>query len=233
MKLSGARYFAAFAVLFTTTAAPGQAGNGLALTCVGSVTGATVNFQFRWDRSSAWQDSHVDSGQWRPLTYDFDAGAADGPPSLQVRFDADLAADGAQVALASLEYQIAPAVDCNKYGRNYNFYVDATQLVLASEDPSAGGAVAVPLQPEATPGSANPRVRTAASAVLQRDVFGMVAAGAQLNCPRPLELVAAEPLEGNPQVELWAIRCENGMLTIEVTFTSDGNGGTYFNVRSL
>jgi len=128
-KMTAAMALAATSMLF---AAPARAAD-FALTCVGTETGYTIHFQYRWGKDDDWKRVSVAPGKWQLLRYTYAEPGRHYSPQLQIRYDDDLS-DGERYVITPLETYAATRENCEKQGRTFNFEEDGSELVVVSGD---------------------------------------------------------------------------------------------------
>lgn len=103
-----------------------------ALTCIGTETGYTITFSYRWG-SGRWVDSSVSPGKWRPLRWNYDYPGENRSPTLVIRYDDD-ASSRVNTVRTEVRSYAAGVVDCEDEGRTYNFYQRGNEIFLREED---------------------------------------------------------------------------------------------------
>ena len=104
-----------------------------ALACVGSETGYTVNFSYRWGNSGEWTNSSVGPGKWIKLIWNYDYPGENRSPQLTVRYD-DNNTSANNIVRTDLQAYAASEADCEAQGKTYNFYERGTELYIKEED---------------------------------------------------------------------------------------------------
>lgn len=103
-----------------------------ALACVGTETGYTVNFAYRWGTQS-WQQRSVAPGRWIKLYWNYDYPGENRSPTLTIRYDDDLT-NRSNMVRTDLKAYAAAYLDCEKQGKTYNFYARGDELYVQEED---------------------------------------------------------------------------------------------------
>jgi hypothetical protein len=124
----------AAATLFTAIAAQARAEFGL--TCIGTETGSTINFQYRWGDSGNWQTTSVQPGKWQAIRWTYDHPGQNRSPTLVIRYDDDLSG-GVNMVRQKVKTFAASAVHCEREGYTYNFRNRGGELFL--DDEESGG----------------------------------------------------------------------------------------------
>lgn len=109
-----------------------------ALTCVGTETGETVYFQYRWGLSGEWRRSEATPGHWQVITYRYRYAGENSAPQLELRFDDDLSS-GVNMVRQKLKSYAARTRNCEAEGYTYNFVDRAGELFLHSDESRGGG----------------------------------------------------------------------------------------------
>ncbi len=104
-----------------------------ALTCIGTETGYTVNFAYRWGNSGTWHNSSVAPGQWVKLMWNYDYPGKNSSPQLTIRYDDDKTS-ATDFVRTDLKAYAASNSNCENQGKTYNFYERGTELYIRSED---------------------------------------------------------------------------------------------------
>ncbi len=104
-----------------------------ALTCIGTETGYTVNFAYRWGTSGEWKNSSVAPGKWIKLMWNYDSPDENRSPQLTVRYD-DNTTSATNIVRTDLKAYAASSANCEKQGKTYNFYERGTELYIREED---------------------------------------------------------------------------------------------------
>lgn len=104
-----------------------------ALACIGSETGYTVNFSYRWGNSGPWENSSVGPGKWIKLMWNYDYPGENRSPKLVVRYDDDTSS-ATNTVRTDLEAYAAKEADCEGQGKTYNFYERGSELYIQEED---------------------------------------------------------------------------------------------------
>ncbi len=104
-----------------------------ALACIGTETGYSVNFSYRWGSKGQWKNSDVDPGQWVKLMWNYDYPGENRSPQLTVRYD-DNTSSATNIVRTDLEAYAASDSNCEKEGKTYNFYQRGTELYIQVED---------------------------------------------------------------------------------------------------
>lgn len=103
-----------------------------ALACLGTETGYTINFSYRWG-NGRWTSSSVAPGKWKMFTYKYKTPGVNRSPVLSVRYD-DNTTDRSNVVVTDLDAYAASIKDCEAEGKTYNFYQRDTELYIQEED---------------------------------------------------------------------------------------------------
>lgn len=130
MSTTGTR--AALAVALLACAAPAHA-EDFALTCIGTQTGYSINFEYRWGEDDEWTSTTVAPGQWHLLGYHYKVPGRHQSPQLQVRYDDDLT-DGVHPVVTSIRSYAAYSQDCEGEGWRYNFFERDNELFIRNEE---------------------------------------------------------------------------------------------------
>ncbi|MFM7313228.1 MAG: hypothetical protein ACKO0M_08695 [Cyanobium sp.] len=104
-----------------------------ALACIGTETGYTVNFNYRWGTSGQWRSSSVEPGRWIKLMWNYDYPGENRSPKLTVRYDDD-ATSRTNIVLTDLKVYAASQSNCEAQGKTYNFYQRGNELYIREED---------------------------------------------------------------------------------------------------
>lgn len=104
-----------------------------ALTCIGTETGYTVNFAYRWGSSGQWKSSSVAPGRWVKLMWNYEVPGENRSPQLTVRYD-DNTTSATNIVRTDLKAYAASDSNCENQGKTYNFYQRGTELYIQEED---------------------------------------------------------------------------------------------------
>lgn len=104
-----------------------------ALACLGTETGYTVNFSWRWGDSGRWTQSSVAPGKWKGFRWNYDYPGENRSPNLNVRYDDD-ATGGTNYVVTKLAAYAAWQEDCEGQGKTFNFYQRGNELYIQEED---------------------------------------------------------------------------------------------------
>lgn len=104
-----------------------------ALTCIGTETSDTINFEYRWGSNDSWTQTDVSPGRWAMLTYKYDYPGKNRSPQLQIRYDDDLSSDSHYV-ISDLQSFAAVNRYCEAEGKRYNFHARGLELYLTGDD---------------------------------------------------------------------------------------------------
>lgn len=104
-----------------------------ALTCIGTETGYTVNFAYRWGSSAQWKNSSVAPGKWVKLMWNYQVPGENRSPQLTVRYD-DNTTSATNIVRTDLKAYAASNSNCENQGKTYNFYERGTELYIQEED---------------------------------------------------------------------------------------------------
>lgn len=109
------------------------AGTQYALTCIGSETGDTINFQYRWGASGEWRSGSVRPGYWQAISYRYNHEGENRAPQLEIRYDDDMSS-AANFVRTRVSSYAAHKVDCEREGYTYNFYNRRGELFLRPQE---------------------------------------------------------------------------------------------------
>jgi len=113
---------------------PGQAQQARhALTCLGTNTGSTVSFQYRWGESGSWNENTAVPGKWTKMMWEYATPGQNRSPNLTVRYD-DNMTSAQNVVRTQLVSYAAKDLNCERSGKTYNFYLKGDELVIRAED---------------------------------------------------------------------------------------------------
>lgn len=113
-----------------------QAGEpSFALTCIGTETGSTIRFMYRWGRSGEWQSATIEPGRWALIRYSYSRSATGDAPPLFIRYDDDLS-DGINLVRQEVRSYAARRAHCESEGYTYNFRARNGELFLDDEESS-------------------------------------------------------------------------------------------------
>ena len=104
-----------------------------ALACVGTETGYTVNFSYRWGTSGQWRTSSVEPGRWIKLMWNYDRPGENRSPKLAIRYDDDTTSR-TNIVVTDLRAYAASQSNCEDQGKTYNFYQRGNELYVQEED---------------------------------------------------------------------------------------------------
>lgn len=104
-----------------------------ALACLGTETGWTVNFSWRWGDSGRWTDSSVAPGRWKGFRWNYDYPGENRSPLLNIRYDDDTT-NRTNFVITRLNAYAAFKEDCEGQGKTYNFYQRGNELYIQEED---------------------------------------------------------------------------------------------------
>jgi hypothetical protein len=120
-------------------ASPGAAlaqSTQFALTCIGTETGATINFQYRWGHSGEWSRASVEPGQWKALKWNYGYADERRSPQLFIRYDDDMSS-GVHMVVQQVRTFAARESRCEAQGYMYNFRARSGELFLDDEERTA------------------------------------------------------------------------------------------------
>ncbi|MGC9505032.1 hypothetical protein [Baaleninema sp.] len=103
-----------------------------ALTCVGTETGDTINFQARWGSNDTWESYSVRPGRWAMFTHDYDYPGENRSPQFQIRYDDDLSSD-VHIVITDLDSYAAENRYCEGEGATYTFHSRGLELYVVEE----------------------------------------------------------------------------------------------------
>lgn len=103
-----------------------------ALACVGTETGYTVNFSYRWG-SEGWRQMSVAPGKWIKLYWTYEYAGQNRSPTLTIRYDDDLT-NRSNFVRTDLKAYAAEYLNCEDQGKTYNFYTRGDELYVQEED---------------------------------------------------------------------------------------------------
>jgi hypothetical protein len=109
------------------------AGTQFALTCVGTETSGTINFQYRWGATDEWQSSNVTPGRWKIFTYRYRDEGENRAPQFEVRYDDDMSSRVNLVRTKIASYA-ARTDNCEREGYTINFVNRGGELFLQRDD---------------------------------------------------------------------------------------------------
>jgi len=104
-----------------------------ALACVGTETGYTINFSYRWGTTGQWIRTSVAPKKWALLIWKYDRPGQNHSPELTIRYDDDTT-DNSNYVRSSLKAYAAKESNCEKEGKTYNFYERGQELYIQEED---------------------------------------------------------------------------------------------------
>ena len=104
-----------------------------ALACIGTETGYTVNFSYRWGSTGTWKSSSVAPGKWVKLMWNYEYPGENRSPQLTVRYD-DNTTTASNIVRTDLKAYAASDSNCENQGKTYNFYERGTELYIQEED---------------------------------------------------------------------------------------------------
>ncbi len=104
-----------------------------ALACIGTETGYSVNFAYRWGSSGEWTSATVAPGKWLKLTWNYKFEGENKSPALNVRYD-DNTTGVTNIVRTPLKAYAATHSDCEDQGKTFNFYQRGTELYISEED---------------------------------------------------------------------------------------------------
>jgi hypothetical protein len=104
-----------------------------ALACIGTETGYSVNFAYRWGSSGEWTSATVAPGKWLKLTWNYKFAGENKSPALNVRYD-DNTTGVTNIVRTPLKAYAATQSDCEDQGKTFNFYQRGTELYISEED---------------------------------------------------------------------------------------------------
>ena len=106
------------------------AGSTHALTCIGTNTGESVNFSYRWGESGDWQGTTVRPGKWILLSWRYKYADYNRSPTLEVRYDDDYTDVAHMVRTKLNSYAVSDHRDCEGQGLRYEFRLRGNELYL-------------------------------------------------------------------------------------------------------
>ena len=127
------RNSAVLAVALLAAAGSANAATRFALTCVGTETGYTIHYEYRWGDSGAWKSASVEPGRWKNHTWDYDRPGENRSPTFQVRYDDDLG-NGTNHVITKLESFAAENNNCEAEGKTYDFIAQGNELFIQDSD---------------------------------------------------------------------------------------------------
>ena len=104
-----------------------------ALTCVGTETGYTIPFTYRWGNSGQWRSASVEPGRWVKLMWNYDYAGENRSPQLRIRYD-DNTTRAVNIVNTPLNSYAASSSNCEDQGKTYNFYQRNNELYVQEED---------------------------------------------------------------------------------------------------
>ena len=104
-----------------------------ALTCVGTETGYTIPFTYRWGNSGQWRSASVEPGRWVKLMWNYDYAGENRSPQLKIRYD-DNTTGSINIVNTPLNSYAASSSNCEDQGKTYNFYQRGNELYVQEED---------------------------------------------------------------------------------------------------
>ena len=113
-------------------------GTQFALTCIGTETGDTVNFQYRWGPDGEWRTTRVQPGKWQAISYRYRYEGENRAPQLEVRFDDDMTSD-VNMVRQKLSSYAARTSHCESEGFTYNFFNRRGELFLMTDEGRRSG----------------------------------------------------------------------------------------------
>jgi hypothetical protein len=110
------------------------AGSTHALTCIGTETGESVNFSYRWGPSRDWKSTAVQPGKWLLLSWRYKYADYNRSPQLEFRYDDD-STDGAHFVHTKVRsYAVSDIRDCENQGFRYEFRLRGNEVYLLEVD---------------------------------------------------------------------------------------------------
>lgn len=119
-------------ILFQPQRAAAQS-TRFALACIGTETGYTVNFAYRWGSSGEWKSTSVAPGRWVKLMWNYKYSGENRSPQLTVRYD-DNTTSSTNIVRTDLKAYAASDSNCENQGKTYNFYERGSELYIREED---------------------------------------------------------------------------------------------------
>lgn len=104
-----------------------------ALTCVGTNTEYTINYEYRWGEDDEWKTASVEPGHWKMHSWDYDYPGEASSPQLAIRYDDDLG-DGANHVVTNLDSYAAEYKNCEDEGKTYDFWERDNELFVQEND---------------------------------------------------------------------------------------------------
>lgn len=139
------RTFALTALLLAATVHAPEAlaqGTQFSLTCIGTETGDTINFQYRWGPDGEWRTTRVQPGKWQAISYRYRYEGENRAPQLEVRFDDDMTSD-VNMVRQKLNSYAARTSHCESEGYTYNFFNRRGELFLMTDEVRRSGSSAL------------------------------------------------------------------------------------------
>lgn len=138
MKATPWMYVLGVAAIAAMLAAPLPAmaqgkGKRFALACIGTKTGSTINFAYRWGKSGEWTEASIRPGKWQLMMWNYDRANENRSPPLQVRYDDDMT-DYDNFVVTDIEAYAASKQDCEGEGKTYHFIESGDELFLEEDD---------------------------------------------------------------------------------------------------
>lgn len=122
------------AVLLSCLASqPARAEAVYALTCIGTDTGYTIHYEYRWGEDDEWKAASVEPGNWKLHTWNYDYPGANTSPQLTIRYDDDLTG-GSNHVTTDLGSYAAEYKDCEDEGKIYEFWEQGDELFVQEVD---------------------------------------------------------------------------------------------------
>lgn len=108
-------------------------GSRMALACIGTKTGDTVYFAYRWGEDANWTEVSIAPGKWQVMSWRYARPNENRSPQLQVRYDDDMS-EGENFVVTDIGAHAAVGDNCEAEGQTYHFIVVDDELFLDADD---------------------------------------------------------------------------------------------------
>lgn len=99
-----------------------------ALVCIGTETGETVNFQFRWGTTGRWSDTiEVEPGYWRAIIFKYSFPSKNKVTQLQIKYNDNLT-NGVHNVISNIKSYDVINSNCNADGKKVMFFKRGSTL---------------------------------------------------------------------------------------------------------
>ncbi|MBJ7898721.1 MAG: hypothetical protein GC158_02110 [Cyanobacteria bacterium RI_101] len=104
-----------------------------ALACIGTETGRTINYFYRWGDKGDWNQGSVAPGKWKKMIWEYDYPGENRSPQLTIRYDDD-ATSRTNFVRTKISPYAARGSNCEDHGKTYNFYQRGDEIYIKEED---------------------------------------------------------------------------------------------------